>query len=43
MFGFSFKRMFGVTKVKNSISKITRIPLTRTGRNAKIGRNIFNK
>jgi hypothetical protein len=43
MFGFSLKRMLGVTKIKTNISKITRIPLTKTGRNAKVGRNIINK
>jgi len=43
MFGFSFKRLTGVTRIKTAVSRITKIPLTKTGRNAKIGRNIFNK
>lgn len=43
MFGFSLKRMFGVTKFKTTISKAIKIPLTKTGRNAKIGSKILNK
>jgi hypothetical protein len=35
---FSWKRALGVTKLKRSISKSTGIPLTRSGRRAKVGR-----
>ncbi len=35
--GFSWKRFFGVTKVKRKISKATGIPLTKSGRQRKLG------
>ena len=35
---FSWKRALGVTALKRKIAKITRIPTTRTGRRAKLGR-----
>lgn len=35
---FSWKRAFGVTKVKRKISKATGIPLTKSGRRNKLGR-----
>ena len=37
-FTFSWKRALGITKLKRKISKITGIPLTRSGRQAKLGR-----
>ena len=36
--GFSLKRALGITKVKNRISRKTKIPLTRSGRQRKIGK-----
>ena len=38
--GFSWKRMVGVTRVKSSISRATGIPLTKSGRQRKIGKMI---
>ncbi len=35
---FSWKRALGITKMKRSISKSTGIPLTRSGRQRKLGR-----
>jgi hypothetical protein len=37
-FGFSWKRMTGVSKFKSRISRSTGIPLTRSGRQRKIGK-----
>ena len=36
-YGFSWKRFFGITKVKSSISRKIGIPLTKAGRQRKIG------
>jgi len=36
--GFSWKRLVGISRVKSNISRKTGIPLTRSGRNQKIGR-----
>ena len=36
--GFSLKRAVGITKVKNRISRKTKIPFTRSGRQRKIGK-----
>ena len=36
--GFSLKRAVGITKVKNRISRKIKIPLTRSGRQRKIGK-----
>jgi len=36
--GFSWKRALGVTKAKRKISKATRIPLTKSGRQRKVGK-----
>ena len=36
--GFSLKRAVGITKAKNRISRKTKIPLTRSGRQRKIGK-----
>jgi hypothetical protein len=38
--GFSWKRLLGVTRVKSSISRATGVPLTRSGRERKIGRMV---
>ena len=35
---FSWKRALGVTAVKRKISRSTGIPLTRSGRRAKLGK-----
>ena len=37
-FSFSWKRAFGITKLKRSISKATGIPLTKQGRRSKLGK-----
>lgn len=39
--GFSWKRLTGVTKVKQKISRSTGIPLTKSGRQRKIGGIIY--
>lgn len=36
--GFSWKRFLGVTKAKRNISRKTGIPLSKSGRQQKIGR-----
>ena len=36
--GFSWKRTLGVTKLKRKISRATGIPMTKSGRQAKLGR-----
>jgi hypothetical protein len=36
--GFSWKRALGITRVKSSISRATGIPLTKSGRQRKIGK-----
>lgn len=38
--GFSWKRAVGVTRVKQNISRATGIPLTKSGRQRKIGRMV---
>lgn len=38
--GFSWKRALGITRMKSSISRATGVPLTRSGRERKIGRMI---
>ena len=35
--GFSWKRAIGVTRVKQNISRSTGIPLTKSGRQRKVG------
>jgi hypothetical protein len=35
--GFSWKRAFGVTRIKRRISRATGIPLTKSGRQRKLG------
>jgi len=36
--GFSWKRLIGISRVKSNISRKIGIPLTKSGRNQKIGR-----
>ncbi|MDO9546127.1 MAG: hypothetical protein Q7J07_05190 [Pelolinea sp.] len=36
--GFSWKRYIGITRVKQNISRKTGIPLTKSGRQRKIGK-----
>lgn len=36
--GFSWKRATGVTKAKQSISRATGVPLTKSGRQRKVGK-----
>ncbi|WP_169824222.1 hypothetical protein [Clostridium formicaceticum] len=40
--GFSWKRFLGITKYKRKISKATGVPLTKSGREQKLGRIIIN-
>lgn len=41
--GFSWKRFIGITRVKQNISRQIGIPLTRSGRQRKIGSLITGK
>lgn len=36
--GFSWKRLFGITRAKTGISRATGIPLTKSGRQRKVGK-----
>lgn len=38
--GFSWKRATGVTRMKQSISRSTGVPLTKSGRQRKIGQMV---
>ena len=38
--GFSWKRAAGVTKAKQSISRATGVPLTKSGRQRKVGKMV---
>ena len=38
--GFSWKKFVGISQVKSNISKKIGIPLTKSGRNQKVGRII---
>lgn len=38
--GFSWKRFIGISRVKSNISRQIGIPLTRSGRERKIGRMV---
>lgn len=38
--GFSWKRALGITNAKRKISKATGIPLTKSGRQRKVGKMI---
>ena len=40
--GFSWKRAVGITKMKNKISRATGIPLTKSGRQRKIGKAVID-
>ena len=40
MGGFSWKRACGITKAKRRISKATGIPLTKSGRQRKVGKMV---
>jgi len=39
---FSWSRFLGITAVKRKVSKTTHIPITKSGRNAKVGNWILN-
>lgn len=36
--GFSWKRLVGISRVKSDISRVIGVPLTKSGRQRKIGR-----
>ena len=38
--GFSWKRLTGVTRAKTRVSRATGIPLTKSGRQRKVGRMV---
>ncbi len=40
--GFSWKRAIGVTKAKTKISRATGIPITKSGRQRKVGKIVTN-
>jgi hypothetical protein len=39
--GFSLKRLFGVTRVKQNLARKTGVPLTKSGRQRKVGSKIW--
>jgi len=39
--GFSLSKLLGVSKVKSDISKAIGVPLTKSGRNTKIGSTVI--
>lgn len=41
-FSFSWKRLLGISGLKNKVSRKTGIPLTKNGFERKIGRTIIN-
>lgn len=41
--GFSWRRAVGVTRVKGRVSRATGIPLTRSGRQRKVGRMLMGQ
>lgn len=41
-FSFSWKRLLGISGLKNKVSRKTGIPLTKNGFERKIGRMIIN-
>jgi len=41
--GFSWKRAVGITKQKQKISKAVGVPLTKSGRQRKIGKMVTGK
>ena len=38
--GFSWKRATGVTRAKSKVSRVTGIPLTKSGRQRKVGKAV---
>lgn len=36
--GFSWRRLIGITRAKSSVSRMTGIPWTRSGRQRKVGK-----
>lgn len=40
--GFSWKRATGITKAKRRISRKTGVPLTRSGRQRKVGKAVMS-
>lgn len=40
--GFSWKRLLGITKMKQKISRATGIPFTKSGRQRKVGQFILS-
>lgn len=40
--GFSLKRLLGVTRIKQNISRKTGIPFTKSGRQRKLGKFIID-
>jgi hypothetical protein len=41
LYGFSLKRLIGISGVKRKISKTTGIPMTKTGREQMVGRAVL--
>lgn len=41
--GFSWKRVVGITRVKQSVSRKVGIPLTKSGRQRKVGAIFWTK
>ncbi len=41
--GFSWKRLIGITRIKQRVSRQIGIPLTRSGRHRKLGAMIMGK
>ena len=41
--GFSWQRLFGVTKAKRKISRATGVPMSKQGRQAKVGRIVLGQ
>lgn len=39
--GFSWKRALGVTKAKQKISRATGVPMTKSGRQRKVGKAVM--
>lgn len=40
--GFSWKRYLGITRVKQKISRTTGIPMTKSGRQRKLGKLVMD-
>jgi hypothetical protein len=41
--GFSWKRAVGITRIKQSVSRKTGVPLTKSGRQRKVGSIFWRK